>query len=135
MSESNEALSRRWFREVWNEKRSDTIHELLTPECVLHVEGGADIVGPDQFQKYYLELITVFPDLQITVAEVMANDEGTATRWTVEATHEGTGYGLEPTGKKVIFQGITMVHIRDGKFVEGWDCWNSSGLMQVLAAE
>jgi hypothetical protein len=35
MSEANKALAKRWFEEVWNEGRSETIRELLAAEAVI----------------------------------------------------------------------------------------------------
>ena len=131
MNQSNEALVRRWFNEIWNERRPAVIDELLAPDGISHLE-GTEMVGPDQFRQYHSELMTVFPDLRITVEEVISQGEAAAVRWRVEATHAGAGLGLEPTGQVVKFSGMTWVHIRDGKIVEGWDSWNQGGLMQRL---
>ena len=35
MAVENVALARRWFEEVWNQRRADTIDELLTDEALL----------------------------------------------------------------------------------------------------
>lgn len=131
MSQNNETLIRRWFNEIWNERRPATIYELFAPDGLGHVE-GAEMVGPDPFHQYYKELVTVFPDLRITVDEVISQGEAAAVRWTVDATHEGAGLGTEPTGRIVKFRGMTWVHIHDGKIVEGWDSWNLGELMQQL---
>ena len=64
--QNDEAVMRQWFDEIWNKRRPETIAELLAPESLAHVE-GMDIVGPDQFREYYSVMITVFPDLRISV--------------------------------------------------------------------
>lgn len=47
MVEENVALVKRWFEEVWNQKRSETIRELLSADCVAHgtSETGDDLHG------------------------------------------------------------------------------------------
>ena len=35
MVEENVAATRRWFEEVWNQRRVETIHELVAPDCVI----------------------------------------------------------------------------------------------------
>ena len=41
MSEAqNTALARRWFQQVWNEGRAETVHELLAPDAVGHLDRG-----------------------------------------------------------------------------------------------
>lgn len=131
MSQNNETLAKRWFNEIWNERRPATIHELFAPDAVGHVE-GAEMVGPDTFYQYYQELTSAFPDLRITVDEIISQGESVAIRWAVNATHDGAGMGIEATGQAVKFHGMTFFHIRDGKIVEGWDSWNLGGLMQQL---
>jgi hypothetical protein len=31
------------------------------------------------------------------------------------------------------YQGVTWIRYREGKMVEGWDCWDVSGMMQLLS--
>lgn len=132
MNQSNESVVRRWFDEVWNEKRTDAIYELLAPDCISHLE-NEDMVGVERFHQYHLEIVQAFPGLQITVEEVISQGEAAAIRWTAKGVHEGTVFGIEPTGQEVKFRGITMVYIRDGKISEGWDSWNMGGLMLQLS--
>ena len=131
MSQNNEILIRKWFDEIWNNRRTQSIDELLAPEGIAHLE-GVEIVGPAQFHQYHGELITAFPDFRITVDEVISQGESAAVRWTVDATHKGAGLGLEPSGQVVRFRGMTWVHIQDGKIIEGWDSWNMEALVQKL---
>jgi predicted ester cyclase len=131
MSISNEALLGRWFNEIWNERKPDTIDELFAEDGIGHLE-AVDIVGPGPFHEYFQEMTTVFPKLRITIDEIISQGESAAIRWTVDATHGGEGFGLKPTHREVEFHGMTWVHIRGGKIVEGWDSWNRDGLIQQL---
>jgi hypothetical protein len=40
MATAYDALARRWFEEVWNQRRADTIDEMLAPDAVSHLETG-----------------------------------------------------------------------------------------------
>ena len=50
MSDANKALVRRWFDEVWNQGREDTIDELLAATAIAHGlgEGDQPVTGPAQ---------------------------------------------------------------------------------------
>jgi len=50
MTETNKALGRRWFREVWNEGREATIDELFAQGGVAYGlgDGEAEVRGPAQ---------------------------------------------------------------------------------------
>jgi hypothetical protein len=52
MSESkNTALARRWFEEVWNVRREETVRELMGQVCEGHMEGGLEVRGPDELHR------------------------------------------------------------------------------------
>ena len=48
MSEANKAFAKRWFEEVWNQGRKETILELLAPDAVIQ-DGENASVGPEGF--------------------------------------------------------------------------------------
>jgi len=131
MSESPEKLARRWFEEIWNQRRIETIYDLMAPDAVGHLE-GEDIVGPEPFVKHFTDLMKTFPDLRLSVDEVVAQGEAAAVRWSIGATHRGSGLGLDPTGRTINVRGMTLVHVRNGRIVEAWDSWDRTGLLQAL---
>jgi hypothetical protein len=48
MPESNLELFKRWFEEVWNQRRTATVTELFAPNGISHgvAEDGSDLIGP-----------------------------------------------------------------------------------------
>jgi steroid delta-isomerase-like uncharacterized protein len=122
----------RWFEEVWNQRRTDTIDELLTDESVSYSESGP-LRGKQEFQeRAHAVFLAAFPDLQITVEGTVAEGDVVVVRWSVRATHLGDGLGFPATWRAVSFRGMTWIRYRDSKMIEGWDCWNQAGLIQSL---
>jgi steroid delta-isomerase-like uncharacterized protein len=129
----NTALARRWFDEVWNKRRDETVHEILDPDAVGHLEGLVTRGVPGFFQaRAYL--ITAFPDLNVTVEAMLAQGDDVAVRWSVSGTHRGELLGVPATGTPVAFHGITWLRFSNGRIVEGWDAWNQAKLMLELQA-
>jgi predicted ester cyclase len=129
------AVARRWFEEVWNQRRAETIDELLTPESVCHAEDGP-ITGLDEFrQRMYAPLLAAFPDIRVTIEDTLAEGSQAVVRWTATATHSGNGFGIGPTGKAVSFQGITWLRIVGGKLMEGWQQSNITETIRTLAEQ
>lgn len=131
MSNPNAERSRRWFEEVWNQKRSEVIEEFLTPQSVGHQESG-DVPGIDAFKKAHAEFLTAFPDLKVEIEAIVADGENVAVRWRASASHAGDGLGVKATNRSVSFRGMTWHRYQDGKLVEGWDSWNRTDLVQRL---
>ncbi len=135
MTSENVARARRWFEEVWNQRRAEAIDEFLTPESVCHSETG-ELRGVDGFkERMYFPLLGAFPDFRIEVQETVAEGDYVVNRWKVTATHTGEGFGLPPTGRPISVQGMTCVRFQDGKMLEGWDHWNAGGLFQSLRSD
>src|SRR5215216_3844008 len=61
-----------------------------------------------------------FPDLSITVEDVMAEGDRVAARVVMRGTHRGEFQGIAPTGKRVEVKAIDMFRISNGKIVEHW---------------
>lgn len=132
MSESNRSLALRWMDEVWNQRRDETIDELMAEGAICHLE-GQDAVGRDSFRQMRAILLSAFPDLRVEVHDVVEDGNRVVARWTIQATHAGNGLGFRGTGLAVKFRGITWLIFSEGKIVEGWDAWNQGQLMQTLA--
>jgi steroid delta-isomerase-like uncharacterized protein len=132
MDTENVRLARRWFDEVWNQRRTDTIDELLTDESVGHSESGP-LRGSREFkERAHAVFLAAFPDLRMTVEGTVAEGDQVVVRWAAAGTHLGGGLGFPASGKQVSFRGMTWIRFRDGKMNEGADCWNQAGLIQSL---
>ena len=95
MSEANKQLARRWFEEVWNQRKESAIDAILTPDCRAHGLGGdAVLVGPEGFKTFHRSFCGAFPDLHVTVDDIVAEGDKVAIRWTATMTHLGDGLGI-----------------------------------------
>ena len=125
---------RRWFQEVWNEGRIETVYELLSADGVARGQRGAEagIRGPEEFAKFVREIRRAFPDIKVTVEDVFGADDKVVLRWSGVMTHTGDGLGLPASGRAVLSRGITIARIVDGKIVECWDNWDQLGMLEQI---
>lgn len=130
MSDRNRDLARRWFEEVWNLRRSETVRELLADGAVAHMEGG-EAVGADSFLQARAALLGAFPDIQVVVEDVVADGDRAVVRWSAAGRHSGGELGIPASGRSMRFRGMTWMVFRDGKIVEGWDAWNLGALLEA----
>ena len=133
-AEENIQLMRRWFQEVWNEGRVQTVYELLSPDGVATGQRGGDkeIRGPEEFVKFVREIRGAFPDIHVKVEDVFGAGDKVVLRWSATMTHTGDGLGLPASGRTVRSRGITIARIVDGKVVEGWDNWDQLGMLEQI---
>lgn len=73
-----------------------------------------------------------FPDLKVSVDQIVAEGDMVAVRWTATGTNTGTGNGIPATGKRVKTSGQALFRFVDGKIAEEWTSANALGLMRQL---
>jgi len=132
----NVALMRRWFDEVWNQGKTATVRELLAEDAVGFGQGeaGTPVHGPADFIPFVERIRGAFPDMKIKVEEAFGSDDMVVLRWSATMTHRGDHLGVAATNKPVRLSGMTMVRIRNGKIIEGWDNWDQLGMLQQIGA-
>jgi steroid delta-isomerase-like uncharacterized protein len=132
----NKSIVHRWFEEVWNQGREESIDELLGPKIVAFGlgQGGAEVRGPAEFKTFFRNLKNAFPDLHITIEDTLAERDEVVVRIVIEGTHKGDGLGIPATGRKVRVPGICIIQLTNGKLVAGWNSWDQLGMLQQLGA-
>lgn len=134
--EDNVNIMRRWFQEVWNEGRIETVYELFSPEAIAHGQESAEaeLHGPQEFESFVKKIREAFSDIHLTVEDVFATSDKGVLRWAGVMTHTGDALGIPASGRTIRLRGITMVRFADGKVIEGWDNWDQLGMMQQIGA-
>jgi len=128
------ALERR-FVEEWNKGKAAAmaiIDETCAANIVYHGASGEEIRGLKGFKQSMNEFCSTFPDSHFTIEDMIVEGDKVAVRWTMTCTHQSEFAGIPPTNKKVTMWGIYIDRIAGGKFVEGWERFDTLGLMQQL---
>jgi steroid delta-isomerase-like uncharacterized protein len=137
MSEANKAFIRRWFEEVWNKGSEDAIDEMMDEECIangLTGESGQAPRGPSEFKPFFRKFREAFPNIAVSVEDVVAEGDRVAARCSVRGHHRGDSLGFAATEQPVEFTGMTIVRVRDGKIVEAWNNFDFMTMFQQLGA-
>jgi steroid delta-isomerase-like uncharacterized protein len=133
--EENVSLMRRWFQQVWNEGRVQTIYDLLDE----HISGwgqdqpGVEIRKPADFVALFNRIHGAFPNQKMTVEDAFGSGDKVVVRWSSVMTHTGDHLGIPASNKEVRVTGITIARIANGKIIEGWDNWDQLALLQQLS--
>jgi steroid delta-isomerase-like uncharacterized protein len=135
----NEAeASRRLIEECFNEGKLELADQLISPQAVNHDPAEParmrGLRGPEAFKQTVTLYRAAFPDLRMTVDDVIAADDKVVARWHSEGTHRAELEGLAPTGAHVTVTGISIDRWENGKVVESWSEWDNLGLARQLGA-
>jgi steroid delta-isomerase-like uncharacterized protein len=130
--------SRRLLEQSFNEGNFEPIDQLVASDAISHdpatpAEMRA-LRGPEVLKRTASMYRVAFPDVRITVDDVIAADDKVVLRWHSEGTHRGELAGLAPTGARGSVTGISIDRWKDGKVVEAWTEWDNLGLARQLGA-
>jgi hypothetical protein len=132
-AEENAATYRRWFDEGCSRGNLDLVDELYAPDYVTHAVGPDFPPSREGLTLFIQALRAGLPDLQCPVAEVAAEGDRVAGRFSLRGTHRGPLFGIPATGRPVDVGVMVIVRFdAAGKWVEDWACWDQLGLLQQL---
>lgn len=134
-TEQNKALYRRFIDEVFNQGRFERLGEFLAPDYVFRDASPGMAPGPEAIRETVTNFRTAFPDLAITLEELVAEGDKVCARSVMRGTHRGPLFGIAPTGRPVAVAGLTMVRLVEGRLVESWVKNDVTGLMAQIGAD
>lgn len=78
----------------------------------------AEIHGREELEGFIREMRTAFPDIRLTLDDMLAREDVVMAEWTATGTHEGEFNGIPPTGNEVEQQGMEKLRIADDEIQE-----------------
>jgi len=130
--EENKALVRRWNDEIWCKGNVDAADEFMSTNYVFNWAAPGMTSDRDGYKKAVAMQFAAFPDLRVTIDDMIAEGDKVVIRWTGNSTHKNEFMGIAPTNKKVKMTGISIVRIAGGKIMKEWSEMDMMGMMQQL---
>jgi predicted SnoaL-like aldol condensation-catalyzing enzyme len=128
--DANKVLARRFHEEIFDQGNQEVAAEILAPDFVWHAPVGDPIaVGPEAVNAVATDLRGFIPDFVLTDDDEIAEGDRVVIRWTLTGTAQGES-GPVP----VIYTGIDIFRIADGRLAELWQNTDDLGLEAQLSA-
>ena len=89
-------------------------------------------LGKQGVREFLTRLFTAIPDLEFTVDFKIARGDNVSEQWTVRGTHLGTFMGIPATGRPVAIRALSMVTMREGKFLRDEFYWDTGAVMRQM---
>jgi steroid delta-isomerase-like uncharacterized protein len=97
---------------------SKMIDEIAEPDVKNHTP--VEATGAQVLKELFARLHQIFPDLHVTVEDMIEEGDKVAGRNTLAGTHQGDYMGLPPTGKSVTYNEIIIFRFVNGRIAETW---------------
>ena len=130
-AEKNKEIVRRVIDEIVNKGDLSLADEVLAGNYVYHFPTH-DIHGPEGFKKFVTSMRTAFPDLHVTIEDLIGEGDKVAARVIMQGTFKGELNGIAPTGRKLTFPEAVFVRFEDGMEVEATAYGNMNSFNEQL---
>lgn len=118
--ESNKQLVRQIFEQAINQQRPELVDTLFSAHFIDH-STPEQLPGTQGVKDYFSAIYAGFPDMQVTIDDLVAEGDKVAVRTTWRGTHQGMYTHVAPTGRRVARTMLQIFRIRDDKIAEEWN--------------
>jgi len=127
----------RQFHESWDMRDPDRGAEVIAGDCQFEdVARGEPQVGPEAYKQDYARWREAFPDGECKVINVIVSGNWAVVEFKNTGTHTGilrSRLGdFQPTGKTATVRYCSVMHVENGKVVEGRDYYDSITIARQL---
>ncbi|GAA3263326.1 ester cyclase [Nonomuraea helvata] len=99
---------------------SKAIDEYVHPEGRFHTAERTDVPAVQAQKRIWETLLRAFPDIHVTVEDLLAEGDKIVVRQTVTGTNSGEYRGMPATGRSVTYNEIFIVCFADGQITDLW---------------
>jgi predicted ester cyclase len=137
--EANKRITRQFYEEVVSTGAVERVGEFVAHDCI-ETDGITRVTsGIAGMTDHVRGVRQVYADLRITVERQIAEGEWVASIITARGKHQGEWIGMKPTGQALVFSGVNVDRVVNGKIVEHGGAANmllpllEAGAIQVVS--
>ena len=131
-SDAAKAVVRRNTEEVPGKGNFDAFDELFADDFVDHTTQPGTTPDKAGVRKFYTDMREAFPDFHAEIHWQLADGDRVMTYKTYHGTHDGPFLGIAPTHRKIHFESVDVMRVRNGQITDHWGVGNLLPLMQQI---
>ncbi|WP_222916913.1 ester cyclase [Natrinema sp. SYSU A 869] len=106
------------YVEIWNDQEFSRLSDVVAESFTFTSPTTGTIEGRENVEAYARDVVAGFPDFEITVHEMLADETLVMAEGTLSGTHEGAFDGIEPTHETLELRDMARFVVEDGKLQE-----------------
>lgn len=128
------------FRDVWNRRRFDLVHDYYDRKIVCHAVRMRRIQGIEYYLQSVIDLLAGFPDGEIEVRDLVVNESDelglrVACIWVLHGSYSGVPVYGPVTRSPVKILGASHFEMRNGKILREWRIYDEIAVLtQIMGA-
>ena len=132
MVDDNLAFVRRMEEDLFNLRDLTAVDRYVSPAYTLRTAEAGSPSGREAIKAYIAAYLDGFPDLHISIDQLLAFGDKVVGVFTFTGTHDGHLFGVPPTGRTISVRQIAIYRLENGRVVDEWEVSDQQGLMRQI---
>ncbi len=132
---SARAVVERFYNEVWNQADERAAREILHRNFIFRGSLGPELRGPDGFIEYLRSVHAALAGFTCTIEELVEMGERVAAKMLFRGTHRAPFFGIEATGREIVWNGAAFFKIEDELIAALWVLGDIDAVKRQLTSD
>lgn len=107
-----------FYETIISENQIEKVAEFVSPKCCVKIGEKLIPVGVEGMEEHIKATKQTYPDYKMKITKQFCDGNYVISEFIMEGTHKGEWIGIKPTNKRLIFTGVDIDKVIDGKIVE-----------------
>lgn len=131
--DENKEIVRRLIN-ILNSGDLSRMNEVCDEDMVYRIGAGDEYPGLDNYRQAIEASYEGFPDMELSIEELMAEGAKVHMVYRITGTHSGEYLGIPPSDRSIVHQASSLITVEDGKVVEQVDYYDWLEFLKQLGA-
>jgi steroid delta-isomerase-like uncharacterized protein len=128
-------LVQRFYHQVWNRADEAEAQKILAADFRFRASLGPELRGPGGFIAYLRSVRAALENFTCTIEDMIAADDRAAARMRFSGTHRGKMFGIEASGRDIVWSGAAFFSVAGGVITELWVLGDIEAVRRQLSPE
>ena len=115
---NNKDIVKYFYEVIVSKNLLDELPKYIAEDCVQRVGDKIFPLGLNGMKEHLIDVKKTYPDYTMKIIKQYSDGDYVISEFIMQGTHEGEWIGIKPTHKTLLFTGVDIDKVVDGKIVE-----------------
>ena len=114
----NKDIVKYYYEVIVSQNLLNELPNYVSENCMIKVGDKIFPLGLNGMKEHLIDVKKTYPDYTMKIIKQYSDGDYVISEFIMQGTHEGEWIGIKPTHKTLLFTGVDIDKVVDGKIVE-----------------
>ena len=115
---NNKDIVKYYYEVIVSQNLLNELPNYVSENCMIKVGDKIFPLGLNGMKEHLIDVKKTYPDYTMKIIKQYSDGDYVISEFIMQGTHEGEWIGIQPTHKTLLFTGVDIDKVVDGKIVE-----------------